>query len=313
MTIEKDLNAFLDTHKQMIHAFDKLKVLVKEEGSKVIHEHIRVDDFDSASSVVGKLNEFSHVKLETNIEEVTEFVKNVFGEITQNRPNGESIAAVSAAVEAAVSPTGLTSAEEEALKLIGYSGTSRVQDSKGKLTESVISSLSAKGFLNAANLTLGTNNFSTFELTENGREKFKEMFNVDANDSHKKELINKYSDLTRGYFLLDAEAALEKRGYTVHNVSDELVEASKNNMYVYLTPDFGDYEEKDYFAILEKQNKLKNLGFISVNQETIDNKAKKALRNWANSNQSKLKFLSVNFTTMNDLLSTDKDFDTMTF
>ena len=187
----------------MIHAFDTLKVLVKEEGAKVIQEHIRIDDFASATDVVGKLNDFSHVKMLTNIDEVTENVERVFGDIIDSRPQRE--VATYAAVEVAKLTGDLTEEERDALKIIGYSGTSRIQDSKGKLVTEFVETLTAKGYLNTVDITIGENEVMSFELNEKGKAKFKELFEVEANQSSKKEIIEKYGDLQNGYFLMDAE------------------------------------------------------------------------------------------------------------
>ena len=311
MSIEKELKSFIDVHNQAITAFEKLKSMVKEEGSKVIQEHIRQDKFELATSVVNELTKFTTVSFESNITEVSNVVQNVFDEIMSKKLPEEQNAPAMEFMN--VNDGSFTSEEQEALKTIGYSGTSRLKDSKGKIKPEVIEALVAKGVLTANDVTLGNTEFVTFELNGKGKEQFRELFQLDPNESLKKELIRKHGDLAKGYFLHDAEEALANRGYSVHKANEDLLEVSKDNIFYYLTPDFGEFTEKDYVRILEKQNKLKSVGFVCLNDETLKNKTEKNIQKWADNNPTKLKFLTINLITVDDLQKADKKFQTMNF
>jgi hypothetical protein len=305
MTVENALKQFMERHEETIKALQELKNTVKSEGSKVIQEYVMKEDFESVTHVVSELNNFTKLEYNSNVEEVIEFVGTVFGEIKPEQKK----------VTASFFPQTkeLSDELEETLKTIGYNGIARIKDAKQKIKESSIYKLEELGYLMTEEVRWGKTKLLTFELNSKGRKKFQELFHMEPNESFRRELMKKYPSIEKGYFLFDAENALQTKEFNVHEINEQRIEISKDNYHYYLTPDLGNFDEEDYFQILDEQNSLKSIGFVCVDEDTLVRKARKAVDRWVENNRSKCKFLAIHMTTIDEIENSQKVFDTMSF
>lgn len=113
--------------------------------------------------------------------------------------------------------------------------------------------------------------------------------------------------------LLDeAVDAFKQRSFSIHKIEKHHLEISKDNLHYYFTPVYGNPTSEFYHKIMEEKNELKNIGFICSNKEILE-KAKKHTLEWTDQNKSRCKFLSVRFTTIEDIKHTPKVFETVPF
>lgn len=329
MTIKEAFETFVEYNEIMNEALNDLRDAVKKEGSKKIQELINNEEFDSVERINQELKEFTKLSFESNAEEIGEFAKGLFekdanrmknktvsrakkklGEINEEKSSFSDVSVITD--EQTEERLDLEEKEVQTIKTLGYTSASRIEDAKDDLNESEIKSLSKKGYINTEEIAIGGNKFLSFELNEQGKEKFKELFEIEPNESHRIQLKKKYPSIRKGFFMYDIENGLEERGYEIHDISLNQIEISKDRRHSYLTPDIGDFKVEEYKKILNRKNQLKTIGFICPTKE-IMKKAKKATNEWAKGNPAKCKFLTVHFTTLEMIKEEANVFETIKF
>lgn len=314
MSVEKALQALIESHQETVKALETLKDTVKNEGSRIIQQHVMEEQFDHVTHVVGELNKFTKLSYETNIENVVEFVEEVFGEmkmeqIREPRKELKAKATTNFFTEAKE----LEKEEEELLKEIGFQGASRLKELKTITNEEVLFKLEEKGLVMIEEFPWGSTTELMFELSTKGKRKFEKLFESPAVRSKKKEVSLKYDLPETGYFLNDVEKALEKKNYIVHECNDKMIEFEKNtrDFSYYLAPDLGGYSEQEYFKILDQRASKKSIGFVAADQKTLETKTKPAVEKWAS--LKKQKFMFIHLTTIEDLEEKSDPFLTLEY
>lgn len=297
MSIEESLTKFKKAHEEMVKALESLKSEAKEEGAKLIQKYIQDNQFNDATGVIQELDEFTQVEMDSNAEDIINSVERIF------KPETNKVAAFK--LDKAVG-----NKEERALEIIGYSGDSRQKDLRETIEESTLQKLYNESYLNIEQIPCGKDMLTTFELSEKGKRKFTELFGDEPNESMKSKLEKEYRSLEKGYFLYDIEQGLKKRGFGIHELTEEAIEVSKDDSSYYLTPDFGQFSEEDYFDILDRKNELKNIGFIAKNFAELK-KARNAMQKWVLENESKCSFLTVHFTSIHNIETSSRIFETV--
>lgn len=299
MSIEASLEKFKKTYEEMTNSLEDLKRNAKEEGAKVIEGKIRDDQFDSATGIIRELDEFTKLVLESNAEEIIQSVEKIFN----TRQSKIAPFKFEPKVDKKV---------EKALEIIGYSGDSRLKDVGEEISEETIRKLHKEGLLSIEQIPCGKDMLMTFELTTKGRRKFEELFGDEPNESLKSRIERKYENVEKGFFLYDIENGFKNRGYDIHEFDEQNIEISKDEIHYYLIPDLGYFDEEDYFDILDRKNELKNIGFVAINFNVLK-KARIAVEKWVLENESKCDFLSIHFTSIQNIENSNRIFDTISF
>jgi len=318
MTLEEALQAFMEADEGMREALQFLREATKEEGLKTIQVHINDENFISANAIIEHLNSFTKLEFHSNADEISTFAREIFQEegsktSYQRTPLKKKLNKVNMFSNVAlVTEEEIDTDEKEILKTLGYTAISRVKDATKDLNEEVLWNLSEKGYIEIEEIILGEKTSVTFELTEKGKEEFEKIAGIEANESFKSQLMKKHGSISKGFFLYDVENGLQQRDYQINEIGANQIEIAKDNRHFYLTVDAGEFEENDYFKILNRKNQLKNIGFICLN-ESVMNQAKESTMKWSKQNESKCKFLSVHFTTLDRIENEATIFQTENF
>lgn len=309
-TIKQALEVFMGYTNQMEEALKTLREAVKEQGSENIQHFINEEQFEKANEIIKELNEFTKMEFESNAEAIYAFAEKIIESQPEalRKPKQKTAPIVSVVKES----DNLRAMEMALLKEIGYTSLSRLSDTSEPFEEDVLLSLMDKGYLKGERITSVKEEFYAFELSDKGKTEFEETYGIEPNESLKSQLEKKYNSLSLGFFLFDVENALQERNYQVNEMGVHQIEILKDKRYTYLTPDMGRFAEKDYFKVLNRKNQLKNIGFVSINEEVME-KAKQATKKWADNNKDKCKFLTVHFTTIEKMEESPKEFDVIRF
>jgi len=310
MAIEEALKKFMQCHHEILESLEELRATAKEEGSKVIQAHVKGENFTSATKVIKELDTFTKIEFDSNIEKIIQSVQGIF-EGAERIVEKESYSTTSFKREER-QIIGLNELQKETLEIIGITGVSRIQDSKKELKLAVLKSLEEKGLLKMEEIQWGMHTTKTFELTSDGKAKFKEMYGMEATDSFKTEIMQKYGSVEKGFFLYDVESSLQERDFNINELKENSIEISKDNKHYYLTSLYQNMSEEDYFSILDERNSLKSIGFICADK-AIMNKAKEATEKWTRKNESRCRFLSVHLATIDDVKNSPKIFETLSY
>ena len=309
-TIQEALEVFMRYTEEMEKTLKVLREAVKEQGSDSIQHYINDENFQKANEIISELNEFTNMEFTSNAQEIYAFAEKIMKsqpEVPHKQKN-KNITTVSIVKESNT----LEQKEIDFVKTIGYTSLSRLTDTTEEMDESVLSSLIKKGYIEGETIQIANEEVFVFELSQQGKKLFEQTYRIEPNESLKSQLNKKYASLPLGFFLFDVENTLQQRNYQVNEIGVHQIEIVKDKRYTYLTPDLGKFSEQDYFKVLNRKNQLKNIGFISLNEELMEN-AKNATKKWAEKNKQKCKFLTVHFTTPEKMEQSPKIFDTLRF
>lgn len=309
-TIKEALQVFMEYAEQMEDALKLLREAVKEQGSDSIQHYINEENFEKANEIIKELNEFTNMEFDSNAQQIYGFAERIINSQSDipHKAKAKAIPSVSVIKPSRI----LGPKENELIKTIGYTSLSRLTDATEQFEEDVLYSLLDKEYIDGEDVEIAGEKVFIFELSETGKKEFEQTYGIEPNESLKSQLIKKYSSLSLGFFLFDVENALQERNYQVNEIGVHQIEVLKDKRYTYLTPDLGQFTENDYFKVLNRKNQLKNIGFVSINEESMEN-AKNATQKWAKKNQEKCKFLTVHFTTPQKMEQSPKIFDTLRF
>lgn len=308
MAIEDALRKFIECHQEILESLNELRITAKEEGSKIIQNHVKEENFTSATKVIKELDTFTKIEFESNIERIISSAQSIF-EGTEKLIEKET---KHISVSKEIGGILLSEMEKETLEIVGLTGVSRIQDSKKEIKIQTLNSLEEKGLLRIEDIQWGVHTTKTFELTIRGKQKFKELFGMEATDSFKTEIVEKYGSVEKGFFLYDVESSLQLREFTVNELNGADIEVSKDNKHYYLTSLYNNVDEKEYFKILDEKNSLKSIGFICADKASLT-KAKEATEKWTTENESRCRFLSVHLATIEDIKNSPKVFETLSY
>jgi hypothetical protein len=79
MTVEEAMKKVLEAHHEVLTSLQELRMIAKEEGSFIIQDYVKKEDFASAQVVISELDSFTKVDFESNIEQITSSVSSIFG------------------------------------------------------------------------------------------------------------------------------------------------------------------------------------------------------------------------------------------
>lgn len=315
MSIERAIKDFMDSVNTMKDALEVLRTTVKQQGSVAIQEQISRENFEFADSILESLKEFTQMEFESNAEEILEYASGIIQLETVPAVKKAKVQSYNSSTTTKIQTRERESLNEKELSLIetiGLTGLSRTKDATEELVEELIEELEEKGYLSLETIRWNEESFYLFELTEKGKQEFKSRFGMEANESFKSEMKKKNSSLTKGLYLYDIENALQTREFKIHKMNDNQIEISKNNVHYYLTPDMGQFRERDYYEILNKKNQLKSIGFICVDKNHME-KTKEIVQKWVSENEKKCKFLSIHLTTIDDIENNVNIFDSLVY
>lgn len=314
--VKEALQTFMEYNVEMQEALKELRGAVKVHGSASIQNYIEEENFDEANLVIEELNQFTNLDYISNFNAIYSFAEKILNEgppstIKANTkqkkfPNQYKNISV-------INEIPLNKEESEVIKELGYTSVSTYKNSNTEIiNEKNIANLTNKGFVDIEEVELDGKIIVTFELNENGKLTFKNLFGIEPNESYKSLLLKKHDSLTTGLFLHEVETGFNKRGFQINDMSVNQIELMKDKRHTYITPDLGFFTEEEYFKILNRKNQLKNIGFVCIDSETMQ-RAQKATKSWANSNESKCKLLNVHFTTIENIENTPNIFETIKY
>lgn len=282
MSVRQALEEFQNHNKLMKQSLEKLRNEVKNEGSYKIQNYMISDQFEEANKVMKMLEEFIKIDLNSNSHEISQFVNTLFKEGFNNEGQPREV------IKQEVSANHLTFIEREVLEEVGYTAVSNLKSMKVNATEKNIQDLSQKGFLEYEAVKWGNEEFLVFELTEKGKLYFKTTYGVDA--LNKKD-INVEQTLT----IKAVEEKLKEMKFDVIGTRDGIIEINEENKSCYLMLSNDNVHEQ-----MNRYYKLKNIGFISENEEKTSEAFDK-VKHWVESNKDKTKLLAVRFATLDNI------------
>ena len=311
-TIKEALEVFMKYTAQMDEALKTLREAVKEQGSDSIQHYINEENFEKANETISELNAFTHMEFTSNAQEIYDFAEKIIQSQPETPHKTKSKAKAITNISIVKEPKMLEEKEAELMKAIGYTSLSRLVDTNEEFQEELVLSLIEKGYLEGETIASSEGDVLIFEFTPKGKKEFEDTYGMEPNESLKNQLKKKYGSLSLGFFLFDIENALQNRNYQVNEIGVHQIEVLKDKRYTYLTPDMGQFSEEDYFKVLDRKNQLKNIGFVSIDEASMES-AQEATKKWTQKNQEKCKFLTVHFTTIEKMVHEMKEFDIIRF
>lgn len=302
VTVEEAWKALLMKNEEIKEAVESLKKAIKDERTQHIQECIQSEDFTSATGILDHLNIFTKVRYRSNLNDIEKALHTVMNKTYESAPTEEPLAKSTPAVfvpepvaqvevNETIANDELTTEEEDTIRIIGYSGISRLKDGN-KVQEQTVQNLIAKGLLVHGE----TKNTLSFELSNEGREQFERMEGIEANPSFIREMELRMGDVEQGYFNYDLENTLQEKGFKIEMFDGNNLDISRDNYYYYLTVDNGTLTKAEYFEILEEKNRLKSIGFICINEEVLA-QGKSFVDEWVTANKTKCRFMSIHYGT----------------
>jgi hypothetical protein len=288
--VDQAWKVLMGKHKETVEALEVLKAAIKSDCTQHIQTYIENEEFALATKLLADLNAFTKVQFVSNVEDIEVAFRTVIDE-RQSKP--QKVIAPTPPKQAIIASAQVTSDNEsDALRIIGYSGAARVKD-EPKLNESTVRSLIEKGLL----LSRDSSRELTFELTKAGRQQFYQQENMEANESILRDIERKADNLDTALFYYDLENAIIETDLSIEKWEGRSLELSHNNTYYHATVDDGMLTEEDYKQVMDAKHRLKSIGFICVDEQTLAF-AKEQVDRWVEENKSKCKFMKIHYGTL---------------
>jgi hypothetical protein len=76
--LEQELQKFVDCHKEMESLLSELRKTVKDEGMKLVTNHMKYERSEEAKRTIDELNEMSNLTFKSNAKDIEKYVMQIF-------------------------------------------------------------------------------------------------------------------------------------------------------------------------------------------------------------------------------------------
>lgn len=150
-------------------------------------------------------------------------------------------------------------------------------------------------------------------------------------EEQKKELLNQYTSLEMGYFVLYTKVELEKRGYKVSRKSEDLrceledgkrivydLKAEKDEKVMFIDLDMGRMQKQDFMNALDKRLQVSSdIYIVAIDERTLYNYTKRYSFMWIKEHLGGIEKVKGNvklhFSTLEWLIVNEKEWEHISF